>query len=46
MAHGSLGRAGQQFKQLLLIGGLDGEDVDQGDKLATRRDRCHVGARV
>src|SRR5260370_34592034 len=36
MAHGSLGRAGQQVKQLLLVGGLNGEDVDHGDKLATR----------
>jgi hypothetical protein len=35
MAHGGLGRAGQQFKQLPLIGGLDGENVDQRDELAT-----------
>jgi len=46
MAHGSLSRAGQQVKQLLLVGGLNGEDVDHGDKLATRRDRCSSGARA
>jgi hypothetical protein len=42
MAHGSLGRAGQQFKELPLIRGLDGEDIDQRDKFAARRDRCHT----
>ena len=46
MAYGSLGRAGEQFKQLQLIGGLDPKDIDQGEKLAIRRDRCHIGARV
>src|SRR5712664_3996738 len=46
MAHGSLGGAPQQFKKLPLIGGLDGEDVDQRDELAARRDRCAGCARA
>src|ERR1700681_4106297 len=41
MTYGSVGRAGQQFKELPLIRGLDGEDIDQRDKVAARRDRCH-----
>jgi hypothetical protein len=45
MAHGSLGRTGQQFKELLLIRRLNSEYIDQRDKLAARRDRCHTQTR-
>src|ERR1700730_16602325 len=41
MAYGGFGRAGQQFKELLLISGFNGEDIDQREKFAARRDRCH-----
>ena len=41
MAYGGLGSAGQQFEQLPLIGGFDGEDVDERDNFGVRRDRCH-----
>src|SRR6266404_9962433 len=41
MAYGGFSRAGQQFKESLLIRGLDGENIDQGEKFAVRGDRCH-----
>jgi hypothetical protein len=41
MPYYGFGCTGQQFEELLLILGLNGEDVDQRDKLAAQRDRCH-----
>src|SRR5882724_1462262 len=41
MAYRGFGRTGQQFEELLLIVGFNGEDVDQRDKFAAQRDRCH-----
>jgi len=42
MADRSLGCAGQQFNEFLLILGFDGEYIDQRDKLAVWRDRRHA----
>jgi hypothetical protein len=36
MAHRTLGRAGEQFNELPLIRGLDGEYIDKCDDLAAR----------
>src|SRR5260370_25573035 len=41
MTHGRLGSMDEQRNELLLLRGLDREDVDQGKKLVVFRDRGH-----
>jgi hypothetical protein len=42
VTHGALGGLDQQVNKLLLLCGINGEDVDKGDELLLFADRGHA----